>query len=308
MSNTEPLLYGDYGPRTLLRVTGTDAASFLHNLCTQDIRALQIGACSEAFVTSVQGKTLGYVRIFRRQEGFLLDSCAGQGQVLLEHFDKYHIREKVSFEDLSSGAEAFVASWNAVERYLESQSTAAPGEMQFASMPELGESIFARWEIAGPAMGYGIFSSAEAKSKWTASWNGLGGLALSNEEVSARRIAAGSPEFGADITTDNFPQEIARDAKAISFQKGCYLGQETVARIDALGHVNRLLVRLRGEGNLAIKSGDPLGVDGKQIGHITSAAWWEGKNEFWALGLVRRGQHSVGNQLLAGGNRLTVIG
>ena len=65
------------------------------------------------------------------------------------------------------------------------------------------------------------------------------------EAVKASRIEMGVPVYGQDVTIDNLPQEIARDQYAISFTKGCYLGQETVARIDALGHVNRRLLGLR---------------------------------------------------------------
>ena len=61
------------------------------------------------------------------------------------------------------------------------------------------------------------------------------------------RIAAGTPVFGKDVTEKNLPQEIGRDDRAISFVKGCYLGQETVARIDALGHVNQVFKGLRFE-------------------------------------------------------------
>ena len=59
------------------------------------------------------------------------------------------------------------------------------------------------------------------------------------------RVEAGTPYYGPDINDKNLPQEISRDSRAISFVKGCYLGQETVARIDALGHVNRTLVGVR---------------------------------------------------------------
>src|SRR4029453_1620592 len=72
-----------------------------------------------------------------------------------------------------------------------------------------------------------------------------GAALCGTDAVETARIEAGFPLFGRDITDDNLPQEVGRDAKAISFTKGCYLGQETVARIDALGHVNRSLVGLK---------------------------------------------------------------
>src|SRR5438876_9836243 len=77
----------------------------------------------------------------------------------------------------------------------------------------------------------------------------------------------------ADSTADNLPQEVARNAQAISFTKGCYLGQETVARIDAVGHVNRLLVGLKFASDESPVGGTSLLAGGQQVGHVTSAAW-----------------------------------
>lgn len=308
MPDSGSLLFGDYGPRTLVQISGPDAASFLHNLCTQDIRSLAVGECTEAFITTVQGKTLGYVRIFKHADGIFLDSSEGQSAVLLAHFEKYHIREKVEFADLSQHARAFLASQDLVNSWLASEAIEPPTAGKFILATNHGRTLIANGEIAGPGTAYGIFFEREAVERWRLFWNAQQGRTMSAEEVQARRIAAGIVEFGRDVTSDNLPQELARDAKAVSFQKGCYLGQETVARIDALGHVNRLLVRLRGEGNLQLASGAGLERDGKQVGQITSAASWEQQNETWAFGLVRRGQHSPGTELLANQQRLVVVG
>ena len=110
------------------------------------------------------------------------------------------------------------------------------------------------------------------------------------------RLEAGVPLFGQDITDDNLPQEIGRDKLAISFTKGCYLGQETVARIDALGHVNRQLVGLRFEGGTVPPAGTKLVADGKEVGHVTIAAWSPKLDARLAMALVRRrkqGRHTA---------------
>ena len=102
----------------------------------------------------------------------------------------------------------------------------------------------------------------------------------------ALRIIAGTPVFGRDITTDNLPQEVGRDAKAINFVKGCYLGQETVARIDALGHVNKILRGLRFESSECVSPGTALGKDGKSVGTVTSTAVDPGTGLAVGLGYV----------------------
>src|SRR5262249_55407670 len=87
------------------------------------------------------------------------------------------------------------------------------------------------------------------------------------------RIEAGLPLFGVDFSDANLPQEVGRDDVAISFKKGCYLGQETVARIDALGHVNQRICGVNSAGQTVPERGIELTRDGVGVGHVTSAAF-----------------------------------
>jgi folate-binding protein YgfZ len=128
-----------------------------------------------------------------------------------------------------------------------------------------------------------------------------GATACSRESLEAVRIEAGFPLFGQDITRDNLPQEVARDQQAISFVKGCYIGQETVARIDALGHVNKTLVGLVLDNAHVPAIGSELTTsDGKVVGQITSAAWSPRLSSAVALAYVRRGSNEPGTTLGCG--------
>jgi folate-binding protein YgfZ len=111
------------------------------------------------------------------------------------------------------------------------------------------------------------------------------------------RVESGVPMYGRDITDENLPQEVNRNAQAISFTKGCYLGQETVARIDALGHVNKLLVGLKISGATVPTAGTELTAQGKVVGHVTSAVFSPRLNAPLALGYVRTGNNEVGNRV-----------
>jgi hypothetical protein len=113
----------------------------------------------------------------------------------------------------------------------------------------------------------------------------------------AARIEWGFPLFGRDISDKNLPQEVARDARAISFVKGCYLGQETVARIDALGHVNRTLVGVRFSSNSERVEPMELASDGTNAGSITSATYSPHLDSQIGLAYVRRGKNTPGTQL-----------
>ena len=125
--------------------------------------------------------------------------------------------------------------------------------------------------------------------------------------VESARLEAGVPLFGHDITADNLPQEVARDARAISFTKGCYLGQETVARIDALGHVNRLLVGLKFAGQAAPPTGTVLLAGQQDVGHVTSAAWSPRLAAPLALAYVRRSHAKKGSTLSSAAGAAEVI-
>src|SRR5206468_5611877 len=106
----------------------------------------------------------------------------------------------------------------------------------------------------------------------------------------ALRIEAGTPLSGLDVLPNNLPQDVGRDDRTINFVKGCYLGQETVARLDALGHVNRILKGVRLEGLAIPAAGSPLTFEGKAVGSITSAAYSIGWDAPIALAYVRVAQ------------------
>jgi hypothetical protein len=156
-----------------------------------------------------------------------------------------------------------------------------------------------RIDWAGPVA---VVLSCQASEKETVYQRLLaaGGVRVSGDAggaVDALRIEAGFPEYGRDVTDANLPQEVARDRLAMSFHKGCYLGQETVARIDALGHVNRYLVGVRFDGGGIPPVGTPLSAEGKTLGNVTSATFSPRLGVPLALAYVRRGHHGPGTRL-----------
>jgi folate-binding protein YgfZ len=115
----------------------------------------------------------------------------------------------------------------------------------------------------------------------------------------AQRILAGFPLYGIDITEDNLAQEAARTDQAINFKKGCYLGQEPIARIDALGHVNRELRTIRLESTHVPSPGSEVRDESSQnIGHVTSYAMLPDEHEAIALAYLHRKSLSPGTKLL----------
>ncbi len=224
-------------------MTGADRQSFLHNMCTADIRRLSTGETCEAFCTDVQGKIVAHVFVMVQENQFDLLTVPGQAETIIAHLDRYIIRENVTLTD-TTGESAWVF---------------AAGQMQ-KLQGELGDAC-----------------CQEA-------WNAV-------------RIESGLPLFDVDFESANLPQEIDRDTQAISFTKGCYLGQETIARIDALGHVNKKLVLLKFDGETAPPVGLELSVEGKNVGRVTSSCWSPRENAPLGLAMVRRGSNEMGSQL-----------
>jgi folate-binding protein YgfZ len=127
----------------------------------------------------------------------------------------------------------------------------------------------------------------------------LGLAEVDAECFEVMRIEAGTPVFGRDITEKNLPQEIGRDDRAINFVKGCYLGQETVARIDALGHVNQVLTGLQFEQSAACPApGASLVAEGKRVGFVTSSTFSPGWNRAIALAMIRVTHSRPGTEVI----------
>lgn len=295
----------DFTTRTQIELSGADRASFLHNLCTNEIRKLAAGAGCEAFLTDAHGHVLAFVYVFCTADSLVLETVAGEEPKLLAHLDRYLIREKVELHPRSADwAELLVAGPRAAPLLGEAfghegQAAAIPqGLLDHVSL-RFGdaEASVRRVDITGPL----AYLVSVPRPVVTELWERLctaGAAPCGAAAVEMARIEAGTPHYGVDITDKNLPQEVARDARAISFVKGCYIGQETVARIDALGHVNRTLVGVRFAGKDVPPRGAELtSDDGRTVGHVTSAVLSPKLAAPLALAYIRRGANTPGSKL-----------
>jgi len=135
--------------------------------------------------------------------------------------------------------------------------------------------------------------------KLIAAAQAVGGRACGGTAFEIARIEAGIPRFGADMDETNIPLECGIEARAVSYHKGCYIGQEVINRIHSIGHVNRELrgLRLADEPKNPPAKGDKLFHAGKEVGHVTSAIHSPTLNANLALGYVRREANAVGTEL-----------
>lgn len=277
----------------LVQLTGSDRHQFLHNFCTNEIKQLPAAGVCEAFILDGKGKILFHVHVLNKRDALLLHSMADDANAMIEHLDKYLLRDDVQISAISHQSSVFVRGPDS-EKALSNLLTSELAQNQLLELPD--GRLIAHAEIAG--WGYLIISED--------------GSLIDDDVVSAGadalqavRIENQTPWMGVDIDSSNLPQELLRDEKCISFTKGCYLGQETVARIDAIGRVNRVIVLVKSED--AIESGTQLVLAEKTIGKLLSASWCPDQACFLALAMVRRPHEKSGTQLTCGSSLVTVV-
>ena len=298
--------------RTRIALSGRDRVTMLHKFCTQDVLGRAIGQGSEAFICNVQGKIVGYVYFFLGDELLLLDTAPGQAEKVINHLDRYVIREDVQFHDLTAEQQVVLVTGPQAAALLQSLTGAAPpSDMYGFRAAQIGE-IDIRIEHVPYCIADTYFVSGRAADQENilSQLNAAGGVRADDAVIESLRLEAGTPLYGVDISVENLPQEIARDTQAINFKKGCYLGQETVARIDALGHVNKLLSLVKFPASAAIPVGTELLAGDKVVGRVTSAAWSPQHQAMLALGYVRRELAKRGTRVesSAGPGEIVTIG
>lgn len=289
---------GDASDRTYVELIGADRAKFLHNLCSNDILRLSPGQGCEALLLNAKGRVVGHTFVYASEESLILDSSPGQGEKLVAHLDRYIIREKVEVRDRTAEMAQFVVGGSGAGSVLEKLGGVAPGELLAHAPGTLaGQGVFLRRSgLIGPEC-CSVVCRREQRDAVLLAIQEAGAATCDATAIEAARIEAGVPLYGIDITEDNLPQEVDRNDRAISFTKGCYLGQETVARIDALGHVNRTLVGLRFSGEQAPPAGCELKSGESVVGRVTSLAFSRRFSATVALGYVKQGQNQPGMRL-----------
>ncbi|MBS0266518.1 MAG: folate-binding protein YgfZ [Planctomycetes bacterium] len=308
-----PAVSFDLSDWTELELTGPDRAKFLHNFCTNDIKALPTGRGCQAFVANVQGKLLAHLFVYAGQETLHLFAAPGLSEKLIKHLSRYQINEEVAFQDATAAhRRLFVAGPKAP------QALAALG-IAVATLPESGLisgppetgilQIFRNDFLRLP--GYLVAGALASIEAFAGELAEVGVVPAGRDMFEGLRITAGFPLFGVDITDANLAQEANLTAEAISFRKGCYLGQEPIARIDALGHVNQQIRVLHLSLGPVPTAGTEVLADspeGPSIGRITSAALHPSGHEIVALALMKRHHDTAGLSVKVAGPNGCLIG
>lgn len=299
------------GRGTVLCFRGKDRCRVFNNLCTQDLRKLSDGQATETFVTDVKGRTFGHGIALALDEEAYFVTVPNQASKLIPHFDRYIIREDAVISDLSNDFQLWI---------FRDRSTAAKAcSVQLDSVPETrnasrltmdGNSIVlvhAPW--IGPESVLGLIANGASDQPIR---DRLGDECAESDMDERRewellRIQAAWPWYGIDLDERNLPQELDRNDLAISFNKGCYLGQETIARLDALGQVQKKLVRIAIDSDLAPQPQSLVQSDGKDVGTICSSTFDASHGRCLALAYVKRSHFKTGQELCVNSTRAVVL-
>ncbi len=297
----------DFSFRSRLCLIGADRARFLHGQVTNDVKKLRAGEGCYAAITTAKGKMESDLNIFALADELLLDFEPGLAEKISQRLEKFIVADDVQIVDAAPHyglmsvqgpkAEMIVRALNLFTEFPAKQfasvkiSDATLGEIYLANNPRLGTSGF---DLFVPNNSLGAVAD-----KLVAAAKQVGGRAVGWQAFETARIEAGIPRFGADMDETNIPLECGIENRAVTYTKGCYIGQEVINRIHSVGHVNREVRGLRLADDLKTlpQRGDKLFSAGKEVGHITSAVKSPSLNAGIALGYVRREANQIGNEL-----------
>lgn len=298
----------DLSDRGKLRLSGRDRLPWLQGQITNDVLTLPEGRGMEAAVLNVQGHLLTLMRVFALPDALLLDLPAPTKERILATFDRYLILEEVVIEDVTRSLALFSLQGPRAAEALAALVGSAPALPPWGIMEAAwggAQLLVARTTHTGED-GYDLFVPAalapSLKEALGASIAPLGGTAVDPEALDLLRLEAGIPWWGRELEEAVVPPE-ARLDRAISRTKGCYVGQEIIARIDARGQVNTLLVGLAAR-DRAPRPGDLLFAlrdRSRSLGRVTSAGVSPTLYAPIALGYLRREHTEPGTPVIASG-------
>jgi len=275
--------------RDVLAVTGQDAATYLQGQCSQDIEALVAGGTADALLLSPRGKVDALVRVTRRgPESFLVDVDAGHGEAVVERLTRFRLRVQVEIATLPWSCVAVRGP--AAGAVMLTGEAASPGE---AAPPGEARDRPLLLPVSWPGWtGFDLLGPTPPGGDPVASWIAAEVTRCDRDAWEAARIEAGVPVNGREITPDTIAAELGLVDRTVSFAKGCYTGQELVARLDARGsRVARVLrgIVLDGRGDPPPVGAEVWTRDGAhELGHLTSVAPPQGSGPTVALALLHR--------------------
>lgn len=311
----------DLSARGRLVLLGADRLKLLNGQVTNNVRDLRPGQGCYAALVNAKARVLADLNIFALEAELLLDFEPGLTTALAEHFGKFIVADDVQVVDAAPHYGLFSVQGRHATRTVEQLGLfpalpTGPLNHVMATHPEYGEVHLMNHPRLG-GRGYDLFVPAPAlvtaAERLIEAAGPFGGRLCGGEAFEIVRIEAGIPRFGADMDDTNLAPECGIEERAVSYTKGCYSGQEVIARIRTYGQVAKALrgLRLSGATGALPARGTRLYREGREVGYLTSVTTSPRLAASIALGYVRRECNGPGTELAVGapdaGLRATIV-
>ncbi len=280
----------DLSARGRILISGSESVPFLNGLITNDMKTLELNTWMPAAFPNVQGRLLAAVRVIHRDDGFLIDTESATGDTVVKLLERFMLAGDFRLADLTKDT-ALLSIQGA-------QTPAIMAAIFGETVANLGRDAVARFDWQGKQItvirathtaedGFDLFVNETQVETLRDAFIKAGAEPIGSDMRETLRIEAGIARYGVDMDETNVVTETNLD-DAVSFTKGCYIGQEIIARIKYRGHVAKKLAGLIFEDAASLESGAKIfSGDDKEIGRVTSVAYSPRLGRTIALGYLK---------------------
>jgi folate-binding protein YgfZ len=291
---TETTAWFSLPGRTVLILTGRDRVSFLHGFCTNDIKGLGPGQSCEAFITTHQAKIVAWVQVTAREDHLRVTAEPGLGPKLVAFLNRYIVSEDVELTDESAIWTTLLVVGGQASRLaamcaLPINRLGTDWPLRHGRLGSLaGQSVWIERRAWVTPADWWLELAAAAATPVEQALTEAGWQPGSAAKYEVLRIAASIPHYGIDIDDSNLPQEVNRTDQAISFTKGCYIGQEVIARLDTYEKVKFEFCGFELEQDYNFEDKIIYKKDGTSAGELTSKTFSIKLNSPVAIGVLSK--------------------
>ena len=278
----------DISSRGKLKISGADHVKFLQGMLTNDVEEKLPGRGVYAAILTPKGKMISDMRVFKSEDSVYIDTEPGMGGSIAQLFRKFRLSYKAEVVDFTEDYCVLHACGPGCGEFITKRLGINTGQMNEYDHLSRGKTTVMKLNRTGETGFDVLFKNHNAEELWNLLLENPEAPGLSGQEaLETLRIEAGIPVYGKDMDTSTIPIE-AGIWNALDFEKGCYVGQEVVARIKWRGRVNWHLAYFASEQDDCASPGDTLWVKEKKVGRITSSTYSPTLGKNIAIGYIRR--------------------
>ena len=289
--------------RGRIRVTGSEATMFLNGLITNDMKTLAANHWMPAVFPTVQGRFIGAVRVIRGSDSsFLIDTETPSHDAVLKTISRFTMAGDFKVSDITTETALLTVQGQLAAEVIEKVFETSTAELEANGVSEVQWQDLQTTIISANhtgEKGFDVCVDSSRKAELVKALETAGAQVISEDTFEVLRVEAGIARFGRDIDETNVVPETNLD-DAISFTKGCYVGQEIIVRIKHRGHPAKKLTGLRFETDAPVESGAVIkSTENREIGRVTSAVVSPRLGSI-GLGYVRYEQLAEGTRVVVG--------